>query len=70
MDSDIIMEMEQVDDEYIKFPSSQPDSIKDKCPKYTVLTENISDEDEMQEEELKKDDKTENDKTQKEMKKR
>ena len=45
MDSDIIMEMERIDDEYIKFPSSQPDSIKDKRPKYTVLTENISDED-------------------------
>ena len=54
LDADIDNTKERIDEEYINFPSSQLDSIKDKRPKYFVQTEDISDEDEENKEEKMK----------------
>ena len=53
LDADIDKTTERIDEEYINFPSSQLDSIKDKRPNYIIETEDISDEDEEKNEEKK-----------------
>ena len=53
LDADIDKTTERIDEEYINFPSSQLDSIKDKRPNYIIETEDISDKDEEKNEEKK-----------------